>query len=203
MKRKLTLIILVIMAFCVGQRVHAAADNPYKRCTLRGLNGVHVMLENVRAEVERLGLTKQQMQTDVELRLRKAGIRVLSKKEYQRAPGTPQLYVNVNFSIHEASGFCAFSVNVELEQQVILIRSPEVRIEGKIFPVASTWNTGCTGFVGISNIRTVRENVRDEVDIFINAYLAENPKGKIDEKRKSSKEMPDENPEIERKRKTQ
>ena len=37
-------------------------------------------------EVERAGLTKQQLQTDVELRLRQAGIRVLTEQEQLIVP---------------------------------------------------------------------------------------------------------------------
>lgn len=43
--------------------------------------------------------------------------------------------------------------------------------------MAGTYETnGYVGTVGSSKLRDLREAVADEVDIFINDYLAENPK---------------------------
>src|SRR5262249_21610567 len=53
-----------------------AADSPSDRATLRGLPGVHVIVEPLEPDIESLGLTKTQLQTDVELRLRQHGLRV-------------------------------------------------------------------------------------------------------------------------------
>src|SRR2546425_3316356 len=66
------------------------------RETLRGLKGVGVVVERVSPDAERDGLTQSQLQTDVELRLRKAGIPALTQEECRATPGHPFLYVNVN-----------------------------------------------------------------------------------------------------------
>jgi hypothetical protein len=73
-----------------------ASDDKYARATLRGIEGVNVAIESLEPEVERAGLVRQQIETDVELRLRKAGIRVLTEEERQGTPGAPYLYINVN-----------------------------------------------------------------------------------------------------------
>ena len=54
-----------------------AVDSEQSRASMRGIEGVGVVVESLDPEVERAGLTKHQLQTDVELQLRKAGIRVL------------------------------------------------------------------------------------------------------------------------------
>ena len=47
------------------------------RAVLRGLQGCEVVVENLRPEIERGGLTREQLQTDMELKFRMAGIKVL------------------------------------------------------------------------------------------------------------------------------
>jgi hypothetical protein len=71
------------------------ADNEFERESLKGLQGVGVLIENLNADAERAGLDSSTLTTDVELRLRQAGIVVLSRAERVRAPGSPYLYVNV------------------------------------------------------------------------------------------------------------
>src|SRR5207247_11290528 len=121
------------------------------------------------------GLWETQLRTDVELKLRQAGIRVLTKEEVSRIPGLPVLYVNVRTLQLQApslSGLCAFAVNVEIVQTICLGRSPSVLAVGR------TWNaTGAFGTVGEDNLgEHVRKDLRDVTDQFINAYLAANPK---------------------------
>lgn len=135
---------------------------------LVGLKGVFVLVENIRPEAERLGLTQDQIKTDVELRLRKAGLTVLTQKEAYGVPGQPALYVNVNTAIRPGSGHCAFGITVELCEKVIVERGFKTW--------GATWDTSTVGTVGIDNIRDLRGLVGDLVDKFINDYLAANPK---------------------------
>ena len=91
------------------------------RETLRGLKGVQVVVEDMDPDVERDGLTKSQLQTDVELRLRKAGIQVLKEEERRATPGRPYLYVAVT-TLKDRDGLSyAFAINVDLEQKVALL----------------------------------------------------------------------------------
>jgi|SoiMethySBSTD1v2_1073268.scaffolds.fasta_scaffold3308556_1 hypothetical protein len=58
-----------------------ADDSQSARNSLRGLLGVEVIVEDLKPEVERAELSRTQLQTDVELRLRQSGIRVLTEEE--------------------------------------------------------------------------------------------------------------------------
>jgi hypothetical protein len=62
-----------MLAIAVTQA--GADDDPTSRETLRGLIGVRVVVAQLDPAVQRLGLSMPQVQTDVELRLRAAGIR--------------------------------------------------------------------------------------------------------------------------------
>jgi|WetSurMetagenome_2_1015567.scaffolds.fasta_scaffold1043944_1 hypothetical protein len=62
---------------------------------LVGLKGVWVCVSDFRTDVESYGLTKQRLQTDVELRLRQNGIKVISQEEYIKMPCTSLLEITV------------------------------------------------------------------------------------------------------------
>jgi hypothetical protein len=145
-----------------------------QRDTLKELQGIGVAVENFNVpEVEKHGLTRQKLQTDVELRLRQHGIRVLSEKELFTTPGMPYLYVDVAFYIHsEIPLNSEYIISVKLKQRVFLARDLTKSC------TASTWDKGGTlGIVGLDKVETtIRENVKDLVDEFINDYLAANPK---------------------------
>ena len=116
------------------------------------------------------GLDTTQIRTDVELKLRQAGITVLTRQERLSTAAAPYLYVNVQ-AIKSRANVYAFSANVELLQRVTLVRNPAMSIP------ATTWSATCIiGGVGSQKVGSVREHVRDLTDQFINAYLAANPK---------------------------
>lgn len=137
--------------------------------SLRGLQGVMVVVEKIQPEAERDGLTKSQLQVGVELELRKSGIKVLTKEERLSTPGGPYLYVNVNLR-KSSVGVYGISIKVELYQELILSRDPS------IITLAATWHTGYAGIVGVMNLRNVYDVTKDLIDIFINDYLSVNPK---------------------------
>jgi len=57
-------VLLVGLVLCVTPLAEGA-DSALDRATLRGLTGVRVLVAPLEPEVEREGLTKNQMQTDV------------------------------------------------------------------------------------------------------------------------------------------
>src|SRR5207249_4173290 len=73
-----------------------AGDSEADRATLRGVEGVDVLVEALKPEVERAGVTRQQLKIDVELQLRKAGIRVFTEEERLRTPGAALLSIEVH-----------------------------------------------------------------------------------------------------------
>jgi hypothetical protein len=134
---------------------------------LVGLKGVYVLVEYIRPELERLGIIEKQIKTDVELRLRKAGVRVLTKVEKSNTPDAATLYVKENGLI-TSRGLYLFSIDVQLLQLVTLARGSRV--------VGCIWIHNDIGIVGIDNISKIRPRLADLVDKFINDYLAANPK---------------------------
>ena len=145
-----------------GGAVVARADTESERQTLKGLKGIKVIVEVLEAEVSLAGLTVASIKTDVELKLRLAGIPV-------DAAFDTFFYVNVNVVVAPV-GYWPYSIYVELHQEVLLVR--DLSISG----YGITWSEGYAGMVGKANVRNVRDDVKDMVDKFINAYLSVNPK---------------------------
>jgi hypothetical protein len=144
-------------------------DDADTRPTLRGFSGVYVVVEALSPQIEKEGLTTDQLQRDAEAKIRTAGVKVLSREEFVKAPGKPYLYVNVSISILRTQiTRYIFYVRLEFNQEVSLVKSP-----GTIVP-ASTWSTGGWGIdFSLENIRDIFKN---QVEKFIDAYLAVNPK---------------------------
>jgi hypothetical protein len=146
-----------------------AQDDEDTRPTLRGFPGVYVVVEPLSPQIERDGLTTDQVQKDTELKLRTAGMKVLSKEEFQQTLGKPYLYVNVNISILRTQiTRYIFYIRLEFNQEVSLVNSPMTVVP------AATWSTGGWGIdFSLENIRDI---LRNQVEKFANAYLAVNPK---------------------------
>lgn len=159
-----------ITAIILVTSIAATAQDSLGRSTLRGLRGVKVSIDSFIPEAQE-GLTLNQLQTDVELRLRKAGIRVLTDQEWLKTPGMPALYVIV--PTHKTDiGLYAVSIRVKFRQSVTLVRQPN-----SPSVLAGTYETNTyIGVIGTKRLRELRDRVADQVDIFINDYLAENPK---------------------------
>jgi hypothetical protein len=144
-----------------------AQDDELSRQTLRGLDGVHVVIEFVNPEIVGDGLTQDRLQADVELQLQEAGITVLSEAENQTTPGRPLMYMNVNILKYKYIPAYIYNIRLELVQDVYLVRSSNVKIGGV------TWSINTAGIVPkLNDIKTSMENL---VDYFAKAYLSANP----------------------------
>ncbi len=167
---------LVLVALSVLTISHPVEgqDDEVNRKSLEGLEAVAVWIVNQAREAERYGLTASAIQSDVELRLRTAGIRVLSMKENLATTGAPFLLVHLNVVQMQASSdppvsIYAYSLSVGLVQRVRLERNTELRV-----PAARTWGVDYVGVVGDQRVQTVRDVIRDATNRFVNTYLSVN-----------------------------
>jgi hypothetical protein len=148
-----------------------AQDDETSRSSLKGLNGAKVVVESLKPLEEQAGLTVADLQTDVELKLRLAGIPVLTASA--EAPGAPFLYVRVTVVSRATNNVWPYVVEVQLNQTVRLDRSPTTIVAG-----VTTW--GVVARVSAADSSTIRGRVRDSakdlIDQFVNAYLSANPK---------------------------
>ncbi len=183
-KRNSTIILLAVSIAIFGITSSSSAlfdrNQEDARSTLKGLKGIGVIVSFETEEMRNLnkiGLTKEIIQADVELQMRSAGINVISKKEDIRdVSGFPQLVVQiVGYSTltkgDKAKGI-AFFIQTELNQRVLLVRNPDINA------LAGTWANSIVGlgYTDESIAADIRNGVKDCVDAFIKAYLSVNPK---------------------------
>jgi hypothetical protein len=182
-KKCLVLVILGVCVVLVGWYIAVAGEpsnNPSEsslprtilsnsRDVLSELKGVYVLVEVLAPEIEKNGLlTSERIRTDVELELRKFSIKVLSREESLRGSGCPCLYISSALFVNSYGRFSG-AIDVELNEQVLLIRRPGVLVIG-----AATWQN--IGAVQNGEPQQVRDEIKGYVDKFINEYLAANPK---------------------------
>jgi len=152
----LFIIPMLIENRALGQESSVALDVR----SLKGIDSVQVVIDLTdTGKVSELD--KYIIRTDVELKLRGAGMRVLSEEEESKAPGSPYLYLNVNLV------GTAAAVEIQLMQTARLVRNDEIA-------VGATWSQRSLSTNSTAPI--VRGLIKDQVDTFLNAWLSVNPK---------------------------
>lgn len=142
-----------------------------KRDTLRGLKEISVLVEYLPDDVEREGLSREHLQRDIEVRLRQAGLHVLSISEVANLPGAPYLYVAVYPIIGPSINVNTYAVALTLKQLVQLSRNPSTEL------FATTWE-GPIHLSSLSDSRVldIRSRILDAVGRFIVDYRDVNSK---------------------------
>jgi hypothetical protein len=142
-----------------------------KRDTLRGLKEISVLVEYLPDDVEREGLNREHLQRDIEVRLRQAGLHVLTISEVANLPGAPYLYVAVYPIIGTSINVNTYAVALTLKQLVQLSRNPSTEL------FATTWE-GPIHLSSLSDSRVldIRSRIFDAVGRFIVDYRDVNSK---------------------------
>jgi hypothetical protein len=164
-------VVLVLVLTLTFSNPLFSIDSKSNRATLRGLKGIGVLIEKLPQEIEREGLNRSQLQMAVESRLRQAGIKVLTKEESIKTPEEPNLYINVNVNIAKTEcNIYPYSIDLLFIQRVSLLRNPN------LIAYAVTWSKGGVGSIEKTIVGELKETVEEMVDVFISAYMEENPK---------------------------
>jgi len=139
-----------------------ADDTPEERASLKGIKAVKLVVSDLHPDAQADGLAADQLQSEVEARLRKAGVTASPSAK-------ASLTVTVNTSGRE-NGWYFFVIEVSLTQPVALVRDRKSIIR------AATWRLGNFGDVAAQDLaRFARETVAGQVDMFIRAYREQNP----------------------------
>ena len=156
---------LLLLLALLPAYTHAQDTSIFDAGVLKDVGPLHVFVNYANPDFEGLGLRRDDIQRDVELKLRLAGITIGDDFfDY--------LYVNVSGVCPSDSGVCGYGITVDYNEVVFVLRGDEYRTV-----ISSTWDAvGETGTVGSGNLASIRDGVKDMVDEFVNAYLTANPK---------------------------
>jgi len=159
---KIFSIVVVILLLSSGVMTQTS-----RKETLKGLKGFDVLVEELNSDIEKDGLHRSSIQTDVELKLRMAGIKVLTEEEGKRED--TYLYIRVS-SVKYKDSMYSYRIGVEFCQYVYLYRDTDIHC------YATTWRIGKIGLLGVNRVKEIRDTIKDMIDQFINDYLAVNQK---------------------------
>jgi hypothetical protein len=162
-QRLVTICLLTGLSMAVFSPSIQAQDSSPFASTLKDISAVFVVVEKLPDGAKILGLTKETIQTDVELKLLLAGMGVTTLEEGKKLPGRPFVFVNVNMTNNAK----AANITVELDQDALLARN------GKPAPSLQTWST--VVLLTNADAQAIRDAVKDLVDKFLNAWLSVNP----------------------------
>ena len=161
MTRRLVTISLMLMYFIGSGSLSVQAQDPDG---LKGISVVYVLVEDAPEGAKILGLTAEDIQNDVELKLLVAGMGVATLKDGHNLLGRPHVYVRFTLT----KGAEAASIQVELDQDAVLDRNAEHA------PSVITWYTGY--LLPNPTAQTIRDYIKGGVDAFLNTWLSVNPK---------------------------
>lgn len=156
---------LIVGAFAglLGASTAGAGDSEVNRLSLKGIQAVRVVVEMREPDEDRQGPTGAQVRTDVEGRLRQAGITITTQR------GAPYLYVNVEAVKHADLPVFGYIIDVELRQAARVVSNPNIVV------FADTWSIHSIGAVTAADLAAhLRVKLATHVDLFIDAYLAMN-----------------------------
>ena len=162
--------ILLLMGLSLLVTVTEAQPSTRDRDSLKGLRGFSVLVAMSGPNLEKDGVTRDQLQTRVEVKLRQAGIKIIPSPELPGIPGPPVLFVSVNVLRMKPAPSYSWSIELSMIERVILDRDRNKMIDGM------TWHDSWYGYAGIERTRTILDSVSDAVEVFINDYLAANAK---------------------------
>jgi hypothetical protein len=169
MKTKVLMLVGLLLAV-MAPKAHPGADSE----NLKGLRGVRVLVESVKPDLEKEGVTKAQLTNRAEVKLRQAGIEVITSEEYEKMPLAQRVLVPVldlkveGIRIMDLPLY-AYCLSLEVLDGVIFLRDKHMKT------LAGTWTRHAMGYSGLSNLREIYNQLDDLVDGFINDYLAANP----------------------------
>jgi hypothetical protein len=147
--------------------------------SLIGVKKMSVTFFGVPDEAAKDGLNEEAINTDISLKFRLAGIPFrldpvpatlaeASKFVPLGEPGEPEF--NVRLEAGKRGEIYIFYITGQFKQSCLLERNPLTKVH------ATTWTKTAFGTVGAANIGTIREDIKDITDAFINDYLTMNPK---------------------------
>jgi hypothetical protein len=133
---------------------------------LRGVDGFRLAVDRIKPEIERDGLFRSTLLTDMELRLRMAGIKVLSEEEAEAKPDAPCLYLYVD-ALKCSLGY-VYKIRLSLMEPVKLMRN-DIKISATVLRLPDE--------LGITpHLSEIRDAAGDFIDDFIKAWKLANSK---------------------------
>lgn len=163
--------LLWIGVLCVGPRGVAAQASPTSDLTsLRGVEGVFLVVDHLQPDLEADGLYRTAIMATAERKLKAAGIPVMTSDELVTDLRQPNLRICIESTL-TGSGLHAYHLTIHFRQNVgLLVPGSEVQV------LATTWEAPpITGAVARDQVEWVNDEIASMIDAFVKAYRVANP----------------------------
>ena len=155
-----------LMALVLLATILTAYGAGAQTTTFEGLAGIRVEVQ-VDPSLTEEGLNAKQILADVESRLQREKIQVLSEEQWRTVDHHPLLRIRIDGArVQENWNFYTFAINIYLMQDVLLVRESET-----IRHQAATWFTSLAGCGYFGDIQT---RVNELVDRFSTKFREAN-----------------------------
>lgn len=139
-----------------------------ERATLKGITAIYVIVGDLSQELKESGLSEGDLQTDVERRLRYAGIRLATKSGSSGFLYVRVMVLPVTGTVSgETFGYAAWA-------WVAFYQDVQLKRDSSIGASVATWSL--EKLIIDPSTEAIRRVVRDLTDKFAHDYLAVNPK---------------------------
>jgi len=155
----------LVMFLTLGNFSQAFSQTDATLKTLQGVDTLKVEIERLAPDLEKAGIKTEEIQTDVETKLRQAGFKIRTSGE----ANNPYIVLHINVSsIDNGVGGFAVSVTSSLNQLIVLDRNKSVA------SVASTWESRSIISVIKEKVQAIRGFVNGQIDLFVSAHRRAN-----------------------------
>lgn len=171
-----TMAVIAITAWACGApgRALAAEDDGFSRQTLRGLKGFYLLIGDVDPDLVKGGLTRDAISEEVEKRLRRIPVQLLTLKEGFQEHGRPYLELSLMVSKPSTGPYGCF-IEVSLNQEIRPTRPiPGGGFGGTGALHGQTWRVRSTAVTERDKASALLEPVGRLVDRFVDDYLSVN-----------------------------
>ncbi len=136
---------------------------------LKDVGPIAVIIQDLDPDAVRDEFNVELIRTDIEVELRKAGIRVVDRAQLDDSSGRPYLFLVVS-TLKGTLNTYTYSMELRFHQNASLTRNPDVTLS------VSTWNRSVIGSERGNRLPLLRDKIKEMLQPFINEYLAANPR---------------------------
>ena len=150
LKRYLILAVILAGTSAFILSASSAEQLTDKQYSLSEIKALYIFVQGLSAEMDKAGLTREQIESEVRSKLKQLDVKVVSEEEGLKLAGSPVLYVKVTARKRKRLSAFIFHVEAGLLQKVSLVREPRIQA------MSITWNKGSLGYCsgGLPSIST-------------------------------------------------
>jgi hypothetical protein len=159
----LLLAVFLVVKFDMVTKLKVGSANLIYGSEMRGMKGFHVVVNSPSPDLERDGLSREEIRLALVAKLEIAGIKSLTEKEWQNLPGKPTMNVMIN-ATKTANGMYQYYVTMEIEKREVEARGSGIYSTEK---GRTLWVSSDMGLGSVSNIRAM---INEKAGLFLKAY---------------------------------